>query len=61
MLLVATIGDICTCVFVLYCNRVQRREVVAIIEDRQIVMDKFINLNFGNHHYYFHYGTEAIQ
>ena len=44
MSLVATIGDICTCVFVLYCNRVQRREVVAIIEDRQIVIDKFINL-----------------
>ena len=59
MLLVATIGDICTCVFVLYCNKAQM--LVAIIEDRQIVMDKFINLNFGNRHYYFHYGTEAIQ
>ena len=61
MLLVDTIGDIRTCVFVLYCNKVQMREVVAIIEDRQIVMDKFINLNFGNHHYHCHYGTEAIQ
>ena len=41
MLLVATIGDIRTYVFVLYCNKAQLREVVAIIEDRQIVMDKF--------------------
>ena len=59
MLLVATFGDIRTCVFVLYCNKAQM--LVAIIEDRQIVMDKFINLNFGNHHCHYHYGTEAIQ